>query len=133
MKHMTQSAVWQEMCRPANATSHPYPAPFESQAGCGIFTSVTSNGVRRARHSGACAGFRALLSHLPDLGVGLGVLSNSTEGSEIANWIESWVISKLTPNKAYHDEELARCASPDELDRTRWADAQDSRISRLIA
>ena len=56
-----------------------------------------------AGHSGACAGYRAHMMRVPKLGFGIGVLTNSTEGLDLACWIESWVIGQITSNSTLTD------------------------------
>lgn len=47
-------------------------------------------------HSGLCPGFRTQVFHIPSVGCGLSVLTNSTEGNDLMMWIDAWVTGSLT-------------------------------------
>lgn len=47
-------------------------------------------------HIGACAGFRCHVVRNDQLGVGIAVLTNSSEGWDLASCIEGWIVERLT-------------------------------------
>lgn len=54
-------------------------------------------------HHGACAGFRAHIVRVPELKFGVGILTNSSEGLNLAHWAEAWMIGQLTGNEVLAD------------------------------
>lgn len=62
--------------------------------------SIPLDGRLMSGHTGACAGFRSHILHVPSLNYGIVVLANSTEGLDLALWIESWVMGSIQGNRA---------------------------------
>lgn len=55
-------------------------------------------------HTGKCAGFRTYIMRNEKLNYGVSVLTNSTEGMELALCIEAWVLSKITGDHNIKDQ-----------------------------
>ena len=66
--------------------------------------SIRMAGYQMVGHSGAVAGHRSHLMRIPGLRCGLAVLTNSTEGLDLAYCVEAWVIGKLTGDESLIDK-----------------------------
>lgn len=59
-------------------------------------------------HTGAVAGLKALIVRLPRYDITLGVLTNSTEGWDIAHYVQLWVMEKVAGLKGLSEGLIPR-------------------------
>lgn len=91
-----------------------------SVLGAGTVSSLI-DGHLMSGHDGSCAGFRAHMFYFTSLKLGLGILTNSTEGMHVAAWIEAWIVGSLTGKR---EEVLERAL-------TRYASAPSVLMIRI--
>lgn len=70
------------------------------------------NGVKTIGHTGALAGLRTLIARLPEHDITLGVLTNSTEGWDIASFVQSWLMGRVAGLSGLSADWVARSVPP---------------------
>ena len=73
--------------------------------GCGTHVAY-QDGYKVVFHGGASAGFRTRMACMPELGVSMAVLTNSTEGWPLARYIQSCVIEKILGKEGYAEKQI---------------------------
>lgn len=57
---------------------------------------IRIGGYNAFGHTGACAGFRSHVFRIPRLELNFVILTNSTNGWDLAFCVEAWIVGKLT-------------------------------------
>ena len=96
LRHMRASLDFEGMCKPLGKPEYERGQVLQPYFyGTGT-VSFQLDDIIFSGHHGACAGFRAHAMRMRQLGCGLAILTNSTEGDYLINGIEAWVVGKLT-------------------------------------
>ena len=107
LKHMRESVRFEGMCKPLGKPKYERGQVFQPYFyGTGT-VSFQLDDIIFSGHHGACAGFRAHAMRMRQLGCGLAILTNSGEGDYLINWIEAWVVGKLTSKDTLHERAYA--------------------------
>jgi hypothetical protein len=110
MKHFPFSAAYKEAS--IGRYAHPDTSAGKYDKGTSLYGYALSatevHGVKTIWHTGAVAGLRALIVRLPRYDITLGVLTNSTEGWDIAHYVQLWVMEKVAGLKGLSEGLIPR-------------------------
>lgn len=110
MKHFSNSAAYKEAS--IGRYAHPDTSAAKHDDGSrpyGYALSATEvQGIKTIGHTGALAGLRTLIARLPEYDITIGVLTNSTEGWDIASFVQSWLIERVAGLDGLLEDWVAR-------------------------